>query len=320
MKITNELLLERLQYLENKQYSENTIENYFTDMKLFLEYLKHKNQVSTISVMDITLLEIEKWKTVLANTITPRNSIYYAVRPTISQSTIQSKLTALKSFMKYSNLYYDIGLDYRKIETRRIKSDYIECIDDYEYWLLQNHIDEYETYRLNSLRMKLLCNIAYTSWLRLSEILNLTVDEIKSKETKITWKGHKTRRVFFTNSSLNLLDEYLYERSKPIPWTWKVEHSSEYAIISHNSGYDFGNPISKQTVCWTMKKYSDSLGLWKRITVHCLRHSYATKLLESWLNIREIQELLGHCDIQTTQNYCHVLKSSLSKKVNQIFA
>lgn len=68
-----------------------------------------------------------------------------------------------------------------------------------------------------------------------------------------------------------------------------------------------------------MKQISDALDIGKRITIHSLRHSYATKLLESGLNIREIQELLGHSDIQTTQNYCHVLKSNLKTKVENIF-
>ena len=68
-----------------------------------------------------------------------------------------------------------------------------------------------------------------------------------------------------------------------------------------------------------MKKYSDNLHLGKRITIHTLRHSYATRLLENGFNIREIQELLGHSDIKTTENYCHVLRSSLKDKLNQTF-
>ena len=61
------------------------------------------------------------------------------------------------------------------------------------------------------------------------------------------------------------------------------------------------------------------MNIWKRITVHSLRHSYATKLLENGLNIREIQELLWHKDIQTTEWYCHVLKSNLKNRVSSIF-
>lgn len=319
MKITNKLLLERLQHLENNQYSENTIENYFTDVKLFLEYLKHKNTIITVSSDDLTLVEIENWKTTLSKTLTPKNSIYYTIRPTISQSTIQSKLTAIKSLLKYLNYYYDEWLDFRKIEIKKCKSDYIECLTDEERETFYNYIWTYEKYKINSLRMQLLCNIAYTSWLRLSEILSLKIEDIKKSETRITWKWNKTRWVFFTNSSQELLENYLEERSKPTPRTWKTVIQSDFIFTSLNIWKYSWEPMKKNTVCERIKKYSDSLDIGKRITIHCLRHSYATKLLESGLNIREIQELLWHCDIQTTEWYCHVLKSSLRDKVWTIF-
>lgn len=150
-------------------------------------------------------------------------------------------------------------------------------------------------------------------------MLGLTVGDIKKKEIRIIGKGNKARRVFFTPSTLWLLDDYMIERDKPIPRTWKVEKKSDFVFISHNSWYDYWNVIKKNTACEIMKKYSDNLHLGKRITIHTLRHSYATRLLESGFNIREIQELLGHSDIKTTENYCHVLRSSLKDKLNQIF-
>lgn len=319
MKITNELLLGRLQYLENKQFAENTITNYFTDVKLFIEFIKHEKSISTVGVEDLTMITIERRKTVLWKTITPKTSIYYAVRPTLSLQTIQWKLTAVKSLLKYLNNYYDEWIDYRKIELKRVKSDYVDCITENERNLFFKFIGQYEKYRINSLRMQLLCNIGYTSWLRLSEALKLTIKEVKSGETRITGKWNKTRRVFFTPSTENLLENYLEERAKPIPRTWKTENYSDFVFISHNAGYDYWNPIKKNTACEIIKKYSDWLGIGKRITMHSLRHSYATRLLESWMNIREIQELLGHKDIQTTEGYCHVLKSNLRNKVSSVF-
>ena len=319
MEITNRLLLDWIQYLENNQYSENTIENYFTDVKLFLEFMKHKNTVETVYVENLTLIEIENRKTTLSQTLTPKTSIYYMVRPTISQATIQSKLTAIKSFLKYLNNYHDIWLDYRKIELKKVKSDYIECLTEKEYQIFYKYIWCYEKYKVNWLRMQLLCNIAYTSWLRLSEILSLKIEDIRKSETRITGKWRKTRRVFFTKSSQEIMENYLKEREKPTPRTWKNIIQSDYIFVSHNLGYDSWEPMKKNTVCEKIKKYSDALDLWKRITIHSLRHSYATRLLESGLNIREIQELLGHCDIQTTEWYCHVLKSSLRNKVSKVF-
>lgn len=319
MEITRELIFKRKERMLNKQFSMNTIQNYETDLKLFINYWRIKNNGKSMESWNLTLMEIENRKTYLSNVKTPRNSIYYKVKPTLSPQTIQWKITAIKSFLKYLNYFYDEWIDYKKIETKKIKSDYIEYITDDEFNRFFSFIWDYEKYKINALRMQLLCNIWYTSWLRLSEMLNLKIDEVKKGECRITWKWNKTRRVFFTKSSEKLLKDYLEEREKPIPRTWKIEKPSDFVFISHNSWYDYGKPIKKNTVCEIIKKYSDEIKIWKRITVHSLRHSYATKLLESWMNIREIQELLGHKDIQTTENYCHVLKSSLKEKVNQIF-
>ena len=319
MLITNERLFEWKERMLNKEFSINTIQNYETDVKLFLNYLRLEKQGGIVDINEITLEKIEKRKTYLRELPTPKNSIYYTIKPTLSQSTIQSKLTAVKSLIKYINLFYNEWLDYKKIETKRIKSDYIEYITDNEFLMLKNYIGDYEKYKINALRSQLLCNIGYTSWLRLSEMLNLTIGDIRKKEIRIIWKWDKARRVFFTPSTLEILDRYLIERDKPIPRTWKVEKKSDFTFISHNSWYDYWKPIAKNTVCEIMKKYSDNINLNKRITVHTLRHSYATRLLESWMNIREIQELLWHSDIKTTEWYCHVLRWSLKEKVSEIF-
>ena len=202
MYITQELLNERKQFLQNRDYSQNTILNYKTDVKLFLNFIRIQNKNYYIEDTDITMEKIEKWRTHLAKLETPKNSIYYKIKPTLSLSTIQSKITAIKSFLKFVNLIYDKGLDYKKIETKRIKSDYIEYITENEYNQLFDFIGRFEKYKINSLRFQLLVNIGYTSGLRLSEMLGLTVGEIKKKEIRIVGKGNKPRRVFFTNSTL----------------------------------------------------------------------------------------------------------------------
>jgi integrase/recombinase XerD len=202
MYITQEVLNERNQFLQNRDYSQNTILNYKTDVKLFLNFIRIQNKNYYIEDTDITMEKIEKWRTQLAKLETPKNSIYYKIKPTLSPSTIQSKITAIKSFLKFVNLIYDKGLDYKKIETKRIKSDYIEYITENEYNQLFDFIGRFEKYKINSLRFQLLVNIGYTSGLRLSEMLGLTVGEIKKKEIRIVGKGNKPRRVFFTNSTL----------------------------------------------------------------------------------------------------------------------
>jgi len=317
MEITNNLLLEWRQRLGNRQYSENTITNYYTDANLFIKYLL-LDWIKAESG-EISLKNIEKRKTYLSGVKTPKTSIYYSVKPTISPSTIQTKITAIKSLLKYLNLMYDEGIDYKKIEQTRVKSPNVTVLTENEFKTLFDSINVFEKYKINAVRSQLLVNLGYTSGMRLSEMLSLRVEDIYDRKKMITWKGNKDRRVFFADSVLRLLDEYMIERRKPIPRTGITEIDSDFVFISHNSWYDFWKAITKETVCGIMKKYSDKLHLGKRITCHTLRHSYATRLLENWFNIREIQELLWHSDVKTTEHYCHVLHSNLEKKVKSLF-
>ena len=317
MEITNNLLLEWRQWLWNRQYSQNTIDNYFSDVKLFAKWLLLNDYMADSN--SISLRSLEQWRTYLSEIKTPRTSIYYSVRATLSPSTIQTKITAIKSLLRYLNLMYNDGLDYKKIEQKRIKAPKVTVLSENEFKTLFESINIYEKYKINALRSQLLVNLGYTSWMRLSEMLNLRIEDIYDRKKMITGKWNKDRWVFFADSVLRLLDEYVIERKKPIPRTGITEKWSDFVFISHNSGYDFWNPIRKETVCWIMKKYSDKLDLGKRITCHTLRHSYATRLLENWFNIREIQELLWHSDVKTTEGYCHVLLPNLEKKVKTLF-
>jgi len=317
MEIANNLLLEWRQRLWNRQYSQNTIDNYFTDVKLFAKWLLLEGYQADIN--SISLMSIERWKAYLSNIKTPRTSIYYSVRDTLSPSTIQTKITAIKSLLKYVNLMYDEGLDHKKVEQKRIKAPQVTVLSENEFKTLFESINLFEKYRINAIRSQLLVNLGYTSWMRLSEMLSLRIEDIYDRKKMITGKWNKDRRVFFADSVLRLLDEYVEERRKPIPRTGITENGSDFVFISHNSGYDFWNPIRKETICSIMKKYSDKLDMGKRITCHTLRHSYATRLLENWFNIREIQELLWHSDVKTTEGYCHVLASNLEKKVKSVF-
>ena len=151
MYITQELLNERKQFLINRNYSGNTIDNYTTDMKLFINFIRLETLGYTVEENQITLGMIERWKTYLAGVKVPKNSIYFWIKPTLSQATIQSKIVAIKSFLKFINLIYDCGLEYRRVENKKIKSDYIEVLTDAEYKTLFDFIGNYERYKINAL-------------------------------------------------------------------------------------------------------------------------------------------------------------------------
>ena len=123
MKITNEILREYKNRLINKNFSTNTIQNYTWDIEKFLNFIKNRNGLGIVSENEITMKEIESYKTVLQKTKTPHNSIYYTKQPTISPSTIQTKIIAIKSFLKFLNIIYDTWIDSKKIETKKYTSN-----------------------------------------------------------------------------------------------------------------------------------------------------------------------------------------------------
>lgn len=148
----------------------------------------------------------------------------------------------------------------------------------------------------------------YSGGLRLSEIINLTIGDIDSKRMVINLraaKGKKDREVMLSEKFLTLLREY-YSTYKPQKWMFEGQNGGQYA------------PRSLQLV---FKKALMKSGVKKNASVHTLRHSFATHLLESGTDIRYIQSLLGHSSIRTTQIYTHLTeakKASIQSPFDQL--
>lgn len=102
---------------------------------------------------------IEDWMSQLNKTKTPHTSMYYSIKPFISPSTIQSKITAVKSFLRYMNSIFNIGIDYQKIEQKRVKSPIMDVLTEEEFEQLYNIIPQIEKYRINALRSQLLVRL-----------------------------------------------------------------------------------------------------------------------------------------------------------------
>jgi site-specific recombinase XerD len=135
---------------------------------------------------------------------------------------------------------------------------------------------------------------AYAAGLRISEVVALRVEDIDSKRMVLRvrqGKGRKDRNVMLSPRLLVLLREY-----------WKVARPTDWLF----PGQVAGQPITAGTVHRICVQAARAAGLDKHVTVHTLRHSFATHLLEAGTNIRTIQMLLGHRNIKTTAVYTHV--------------
>ncbi|MDP9230096.1 MAG: tyrosine-type recombinase/integrase [Bacteroidota bacterium] len=145
----------------------------------------------------------------------------------------------------------------------------------------------------------MLC-LAYAGGLRVSEIVNVKLTDVDSKRMVITLrqaKGKKDRQVMLSEKLLLLLREY-FKEFKPKHWLFEGQSGDQYSTRS------------VQEVIQQAKKKA---GIKKKGSIHALRHSFATHLLEGGTDIVSIKELLGHTSLRTTMIYTHVSKKHLSK-------
>jgi site-specific recombinase XerD len=133
----------------------------------------------------------------------------------------------------------------------------------------------------------------YSAGLRISEAINLEIKDIDSQRMQIRIvqaKGNKDRYTLLGNKALEILRKYVAE-FKPKVWLFEGRDGEQY---------------SRRTITEILKKSVEKTNIKKRITVHTLRHSFATHLLEAGTDIRYIQSLLGHSSGKTTEIYTHI--------------
>ena len=155
------------------------------------------------------------------------------------------------------------------------------------------------TKTINLKHRTILC-LAYSGGLRVSEIINLKIKDIDSKRMVITLraaKGKKDRQVMLSKVLLDMLRIYFIE-FKPKEWLFEGQSKEQY---------------STRSIEEIMKQAKKRAGITKKGSIHGLRHSFATHLLEGGTDLMTIKELLGHSNITTTAKYTHVSNKMISK-------
>jgi len=163
--------------------------------------------------------------------------------------------------------------------------------------VIDSELIKYKLSEIENIKHKTILTLTYSVGLRVSEIINLKIKDIDSKRMLIhikNAKGRKDRIVPLSHTVLDLLRIY-YKQYKPRIYLFNGQNSEKYSIGSCQKIY---------------KKYIDN-----KTSIHCLRHSSATTLLESGTDIRIIQKILGHSNVKTTEIYTHVSNNILSKVV-----
>jgi site-specific recombinase XerD len=257
--------------LEFKQYSSNTIRSYRTAFTSFIIAFPH-TRPSTLSKQQIMDWMLEQQKS--------RNW---------TESYQNMMINAIKFF--YEQLLKKPKENYNLPRPRKpSKLPSILSIDE-----VINLFEQIENTKHRAILMA-----AYSSGLRLSEVLNLKPEDIDSKRMMIhvrQAKGKKDRYVMLSQLFLEDAREY-FKRYKPKEFLFEGLNGGKYS------------PRSVQQI---IKRAVQRAKIRKKVTFHTLRHCFATHLLESGIDIRSIQELLGHNSIKTTAIYTHVTASDIAK-------
>ena len=269
--------------LDQKNYSKKTFENYNRDLNKFFKFL------NDYKIKDIKKITKE---TVRLYFLKQKNN-------NISNRTLGRYYSSLNSFFLYSieHEYSDVNplkfIDYPKY-TKKIP----EYIYDYQ---LEKLLNEKTSENVEiELRNKLIIHLLLDTGVRVSELVNIKVHDIDVEERiiKVFGKGSKERFVFFTSKTKELLINYFIKR--------KEKAITDNLLINYK-----GEKLTERSVQKIIKLVGEKIGL--DIHPHLLRHTFATDLLNKGADIRMIQELLGHENLDTTQIYTHVSNSRVKE-------
>jgi len=308
-----QLMREFLSYHETiKGQSQKTIQEYYLDLRIFFRFMKlmrnelpYDTDLETIPIKDIDLdfcrsvktTEIFDFLSYLSNDriINPNSACPdYGV----SATTRARKISTLKSFYKYL--------------TVRTKQCTENPVKDLEYPKIRKSLPHYltleESKRLltavdgpNAARDFAILMIFLNCGIRRSELVGLNLSDVYEDRIRVIGKGNKERIVYIGSATRNAIDAYLIERSN-------IVLSDNRALFGSRDK----NRISVTAVHRLVKKHMLAAGLdVSRLSAHKLRHTAATLMLSNGVDVKTVQEVLGHENLNTTQIYTHIESTEL---------
>ena len=272
-----------------KGLSNNTIQSYRNDLNILCEFLGGKKKSLLTTERDdlvglLTLLKDEGK----------------------SDASIARLMSSVRGFFKFA------------LTEKLIKRDPTAYMSTRKAWqtlprfLTQEEVDKLlEQPDLNDdagVRDRAMLELLYATGLRVSELVSLGMADVELEAGSLSCfgKGSKQRRIPIGRSSIRFLKNYFTARQRMLEG-----NRSDLLFVERN-----GNPITRQKFWKIITRYGESAGL-GHVTPHMLRHSFATALIENGADLRSVQMMLGHSNINTTQVYTHVTNERLKSAYKQ---
>ncbi|BAO99589.1 tyrosine-type recombinase/integrase [Wolbachia endosymbiont of Cimex lectularius] len=271
----------------NRSYSPNTLESYMRDLKDLISFLSAHigGEVNVGSLEKLSISELRSWL-----------SFRYA-RGVNARSNTRA-LSAVRNFFKYIKNNYEINNEavfslskpiQRKTLPKALSISDIKTLlkemklsDLGEPWVIKREVA--------------IIVLLYGTGLRISESLSLRISDVSGENLIITGKGNKQRQVFILPVVKKCIQEYI----KACPYLG-IDDEAQYLFVGVR-----GKKLGRTYVANRLQKIRRTLNLPEILSPHAFRHSFATHLLQENVDIRSIQQLLGHSSLETTQVYTHL--------------
>jgi integrase/recombinase XerD len=275
----------------NRSLAKNSIISYLVDLINFNHFAsEHRIELDKVSPEVI------------------REYLKYLKNQQFSKPSMAHKITVLKSFYRFLEIKKFILVNpMNVIDLPKLDQKLPQALSAKEVDQLLSAFDPQDN---KGIRDRLLFNLLFDTGLRISEALNLTLNDLNLNNHSIIvmGKGSKARIVLISSTLEKQLTDYIAITRKQLI---KDRFKTNYLFINEK-----GSQVTRSYAYLKLKEAASKANISKDISPHTLRHSFATSLLENNADLRAIQTLLGHADINTTQIYTHVSKKGLAKAYN----
>jgi len=288
-----------------KGQSAKTTQEYFLDIRLFLRYIvamkiEHKKEFipETIDISGVTIEQVKKITTddiyqylTYLSTSRPKNR-FDSEQTGIESKAIARKISAIRTFFKYL-----------KVQVHLLEHDPAENIETPKTKkTLPRHLSVDEAASLldivtgaNKERDYCILTLFLNCGMRVSELVNIDINDIKNDTIIITGKGNKERTVYLNAACIDAINRY-------IPARIDAKDAKKALFTTRQN-----SRISASTVKWLVKKYIGLAGLDQtRYSAHKLRHTAATLMYQNGVDVLVLQNILGHENLNTTKIYTHI--------------
>lgn len=274
--------------------STNTISSYESDLNNYIFFLKDEKKIEDIELINFNHI---------------RSYIVYLTKNNKKPSSINRNISSIKKFHLY---LFDNEISSNNpselLESQKNIKNLPDTLNVEEIELIINSIDTSINIGIRDLSI---LSLLYSTGIRVSELIELNFSNIFLDEEyiKILGKGKKERLVPIGLKAKNNLINYI----KKCRISLKHKSSKGYIFLSYRS-----KPMTRMAIFNLIKKYCNIANIKKKVSPHTFRHSFATHMLEGGADLRVVQEILGHENINTTEIYTHLDRTYL-KEVHKLY-